>query len=124
MPFVAPVPPRTSISDVLIPPNALMAECIGRVGTLRGFRLASFVNDWVIEERVLGRPVGIEEFAERARSDRSRRTAHRRLVEFRQVFPEFGAKGTPHDLLAGEALPAPKAREVSRRIVAAYEATA
>ncbi len=89
---------------------------------LRALRLASFVNDWLIEERAVGHALYFEEFARRARSTGSRRTAHRRLIEFRAAFPEFGAKGTPHDVLAGEALPERKARELSLRIAEAYEA--
>jgi hypothetical protein len=90
--------PRPSVRDVLRPPAELMLVCLQRAGGFRGVRLASFVNDWAIEEHRLGRQIGIEEFI-RSWSAGKQKTAYNRQREFRAAFPELGPDATPHDLI-------------------------
>jgi hypothetical protein len=88
----------------LRPPNELIALCLDRAGGRRGIRLASFVNDWAIEEMHAGHEIGIEQFS-RSWSEGKRITAYTRLREFRAAFPEVGPKGTPHHIIVWQGGP-------------------
>jgi hypothetical protein len=106
----APPDPLPSKPLALRPPSIdLIASVLVRGGGWRNtIKLASFVFDWVMLEGELGREVGIEEFGQ-SWSERNRRTAYRRLAEFRKAFPECS---TPHDL--GQWVEAPSQSESDR----------
>jgi hypothetical protein len=76
---------------------AMMGLCVDRAGFRRGARLAEFITEWEMCVRAHAGPIGIEEFAHWWKD--SPRTAYRRLKDFRAVFPELGAHGTPQDLM-------------------------
>lgn len=75
------------------PPSELVVKCVQAGGFRRAVRLLEFVWAWWLTEDVLGRRVGIEEFAETWEA--STPTAYRRQVEFRAAFPGLS---TPADL--------------------------
>jgi hypothetical protein len=78
----------------------------------RTWRLVVFIHEWAMCEAELGERVGIERFGEWSRS---RRTAYRRLAEFREAFPELGDAGTPSNLIVWrDGLPARAAVESIR----------
>jgi hypothetical protein len=75
-----------------------MALCFERAGGLvAGVRLASFINDWAILEKRKSREITSTEFVQSWSGGRQA-TAYRRLAMFREAFPEYGEKGTPHSL--------------------------
>jgi hypothetical protein len=71
----------------------LLAECVTRAGWLRGPRIASYAAQWAILQADLHREPTSDEFG--AYWEISRRTAFRRLSEFREAFPELGPDATP-----------------------------
>jgi hypothetical protein len=88
------MPPRRPAK----PPVALLVLCFERTpNAFAGLRMASFINDWAIEERAQGREISVEDFAKTWSAGR-RATAYTRLREFREAFPTLGPKGTPHQL--------------------------
>jgi hypothetical protein len=98
-----PKPPKLRSPTVDLIASVLLAG-----GGWRAVKLASFVFDWVMLEGELGREVTPEEFAN-TWTPRARRTAYRRLAEFRKAFPECS---TPHDL--GQWVEAPSQSESDR----------
>ncbi len=75
----------------------MLGLCVQRLGYRRGARVAEFIGEWEVCVRKHGREVGAEEFV--AWWKDSRATTYRRLVEFREAFPELGLHGTPGDLM-------------------------
>lgn len=96
------MPPKPSSRAPRRPPNELVLACLERVGGMRGVRLASFVNDWAIEELAVGREITPLEFAN-SWSAGKRATAYVRLNEFRVAFGELGPSATPHHLITWKA---------------------
>jgi hypothetical protein len=80
------------------PPIELLNVCVVRRGVWRGALLADFVHSWAIAECEAGHKVGIEEYG-RSWASVSRRTAYRRLSEFRATFPELGPDAVPGDMI-------------------------
>jgi hypothetical protein len=75
----------------------LIALCISRGGFKEGARVAEFISEWEIAVRKHAGPIGIEEFSRWWKD--SRPTAYRRLITFRELFPELGPQATPQDLM-------------------------
>lgn len=90
----------------------LIGSCVQRAGYVKGARIAEFVTAWVVAEALQGRPLdGPEEFAREWRGNR--RTAYRRLAEFRSAFPEFGPAGVPSQLAKSDLA---SAEEIADRV--------
>jgi hypothetical protein len=77
---------------------ALLAVCVKRAGFRQGAQLVELCDDWADCVTANGGPVGFEAYAKWTRRY-SYRTAYRRLVLFRQTFPQLGPSGTPEGLL-------------------------
>lgn len=63
------------------------------VSTMSGQKVAALVVMWTVAREELGHDVKVEEFV--GWSHESRATVHRRLQEFRRLFPEYE---TPNEL--------------------------
>jgi hypothetical protein len=98
---------RRSLSELLVARAAVHARPDPRrkagLGDLRaGFALAGrmgeFIVLWSIYSRREGRELNIADFCRL--SGESRRTVHRWLAEYRELFPELGEHATPQRLVA------------------------
>ncbi len=79
--------------------DGLIVECVRRGGYRKGARVASFIHGWAMAEGELGHKLGIEEFG-RYWGPGQRRTAYRRMAEFRELFADrLPPGGTPSDLI-------------------------
>lgn len=76
---------------------AVLALCVERAGYQKGARVAQFVYEWELVIRSTRGPITAEEFAAWWKIGNA--TAYRRLAEFREVFPQLGQRGMPHDLM-------------------------
>lgn len=97
--------------------SEVLALCIERAGYRRGAQVCQFVWEWELYVRSTQSPGEIEAFSTWWKD--SRTTAYRRLVAFREAFPELGEQGTPNDLM-GPLLAALEAGENLDSVEAAY----